>query len=332
MESKNYPNLLSICIPSYNRGHRALELVKSLLDMECVRERDYIEIVVSDNGSTNHAEEYTQIKDICDSHVVYHRNEENLNFLGNFNTVIKLSTGHYCLLISDEDSLDEALFSDLICMLEELPDIGMIKARTSIQYLNFKAKYGTAGYEALKEFYLQGNYISGTVYNRDYVTDELIDGLRSLYGGEQSYIYYPHLFVEGFVLNLADFYFYDKCLVIEGVSEDDKPIADNVSVLPFSTWEDRVSQLVGYLKLIRDLDIDDLSRQFMFRASVWRTIWLIGIVKNNYLQAGKDWGEVVSSSAKAIMDVISKCGIPLVTDNMETYLQMTTDFIRKELL
>ena len=28
MGQKNYPNLLSICIPSYNRGHRALDLVK----------------------------------------------------------------------------------------------------------------------------------------------------------------------------------------------------------------------------------------------------------------------------------------------------------------
>ena len=332
MGQKNYPNLLSICIPSYNRGHRAFELVKSLLGMECVRGRDYIEIVVSDNGSTNNTEGYAQIKDITDSHVVYHRNKENLNFHGNYNTVIKLSTGHYSLLISDEDSLDEAYLEDLISMLEEIPDIGMMKARTSIQYTNYKAGFARAGYDAIKEFYLQGNYISGTLYNRDYVTDELIDGLYALYNDEIGYKYYPHLFVEAFVLNLADFYFFDKCLVIEGESEEDKPIEEDVSVLPFSTWESRTEQLVGYLRLIHDIDVDDDRKQLMFASAVWRTIWMIGIVREKYIRSGKKWSDVVSSSAGAIMDVISKCGIPVIMNNMEGYLKMTSDFIKKELL
>lgn len=332
MSQKIYPMLLSICIPSYNRGHRAVDLVNSLLKMDCICERDYIEIVVSDNGSDQNTAGYETIKDMDDSHVVYSRNEANLNFRGNYNKVIKLSRGKYSLLISDEDKIDEDALGDLIMLLEDQPDIGILKSRTSIQYVDYKAGYAKAGYDALKEFFLEGNYISGTIYNRDYVTDELIDGLESLYKEEVSYEYYPHLYVEGFVLNLADFFFYNELLIIEGDTEHDKPILEEASVLPFSSWESRNDQLHGYLRLIKDLQVDDVRTQFMIRAAVWRTIWLIGIARDKYVSSGISWGSVVESAGKAILTTVSCCDIPVVNSNMSEYLNITTGFIKKELL
>lgn len=300
--------------------------------MDCIIHRDDIEIIVSDNGSTDHIKEYAEIAELADPHVLYCHLEKNIQFYGNYNNVIKLSSGHYCLLISDEDSFDESVLNDLILLLEDLPQIGMMKTGTSVQYSGFKSGYAKAGYDAIREFFLSGNYISGTVYNREYVTNELIDGLRGLYEENEGYYYYPHLFVEGFVLNLADFYFYDKCLIIEGESEDDKLIESEASVLPFSSWRSRVIQLKGYLALIRDLGTDNDITILMFRIAVWKTIWLIGIVKDKYNESGISWKSVVSDSASAILELISNSDIPIVRDNVSEYLQAAAEMIEKGLV
>ncbi len=331
MVKKDYSRLLSICIPSYNRGHRALDLVRSLLQMSCICQRDDIEIIVSNNGSAVHTDEYEIIRNIPDDRLVYNRFEENIQFYGNYNEIIKMSKGHWCLLISDEDSIDEDALSELIGLIEKAPDIGIIKARTSNQYKDLTSGSFRSGDEALKKFYLTGNYISGTIYNRNYVTDELIEGLKSLYEGDEGYYYYPHLFVEGYVLNKADFCGFGRILVTEGDDEGDMPKAQNVSVPVFASWESRIRQLDGYYKLIRDLNIDDDRKQLMFMMAVCKTIALIGLVKAKYLNTGADWDDIYVTAGNAILDGVRRSGISVIDANMEPYLQVVADFIRKDL-
>ncbi|MCR5300879.1 MAG: glycosyltransferase [Lachnospiraceae bacterium] len=332
MENKAYTKLLSICIPSYNRGHRALTLVRSILAMKCISERDDIEIILSNNGSSLHTEEYDEIESISDERLKYNRFEENILYWRNYNEIIKMSEAHWVLLVSDEDSLDENVLNDFINYLDTLPGTGMIKTGTSVQYRDFPSVYAKAGDEALKAFYLTGNYISGTVYNREYVTDDLIDGLKKLYEGDEGYYYYPHLFVEAYVLNIADFCFYDKILVIEGEDEGDIPRAESVSVPVFASWQTRVKQLGGYFKLIKDLGIDDDRKQLMFMMAVCKTISLIALVKDRYISAGEDWNSIYVTSGNAILDEVRKCGIEVINNNMEPYLEVTADFIREDLV
>ena len=332
METKEYSKLLSICIPSHNRGHRALALVRSLLAMDRISSKDDIEIIVSDNGSTDHTEEYTVLRDISDSHLRYEKTVENLEFNGNYCKIIKMSQGQYCLLVSDEDSINEAPLTNLIGFLEFNRNIGMIKSKTSYHYDYITSGYAKAGTEALKSFYLMGNYISGTIYNRDYVTDDLIDGLRKLYGEDGGYYYYPHLFVEGYILNLADLYYFGECLIVEGDDEGDIPLTQNESVRLFASWESRTKQLAGYLKLVRDLRIDDDRKQLMFMMAVCKTISLIHLVKDKYINAGEDWISVCEAAGNAILQIVSDCGIPVITDNLQAYLEVVAEFIRKDLI
>ena len=53
--------LFSICIPSYNRGHRAVRLVRKLLAMPYSEHE--IEIICSNNGSDKYKKEYQEIKE-----------------------------------------------------------------------------------------------------------------------------------------------------------------------------------------------------------------------------------------------------------------------------
>ncbi|MCR5300876.1 MAG: glycosyltransferase [Lachnospiraceae bacterium] len=336
MHNNNVSKLISICIPSYNRGHRALDLVIRLQGMDCIRQNSNIEIIVSDNGSTEHTAEYDEIRSMTDDTLVYNRFETNRNFYGNFNTVVKMSRGQWCMLLSDEDTVDESEFENVLELLESKSECGVIKAKTSKQYANYtmpEGCHGSAGYDALRSFFLMGNYISGTIYNRKYVTNELIDGLCGLYEGNEGYFHYPHLFVEGFVLNLSDFYYYDRCFIIEGEPEKNQPLSQTIDTLPaWSSWESRVAQLEGYLRLIRDLQPDRKTTDMMFRVAVWRTVNLIALVKEAYVLKGMDWPQVCESSGNRILEVVSRCGIAAVNEAMLDYLQICAQMIKTEML
>ena len=327
MGSKTYSKLLSICIPSYNRGHRALPLVRSLLEMDCISKRDDIGIILSNNGSTKYTEEYEIISTIRDKHFKYNRFPENILYPGNYNEIVKMSDGHYCLLISDEDTFDEKCLEGFIEFIGQCPDAGVLKTGTTRQYNDQTTEYFEAGEEALKAFYLVGNYISGTVYNRDYVTDQLMDGLRDLYKEDEGYYYYPHLFVEAYALNIAGFYSFSEQVIIEGEDEGDQPVADEVTVPVFASWTTRVAQLRGYYKLIRDLHIDDGRKQLMFMMATTKTIALIKLVKDKYLQTGSSWDDVYAAASNAVIKAVSECEIPVIEDNMEAYIQVIADFL-----
>lgn len=295
--------------------------------MECVSGRTDIEIILSDNGSSKFVKEYEEISDIQDPHFRYNRFEENILYPGNYNSIVKMSLGHYCLLISDEDGFDEGCLGRFIGFIEGCPDVGIIKTGTTKQYNDQKDCMYSAGEEALKAFYLVGNYISGTVYNRDYITDELIDGLKHFYDGDEGYYYYPHLFVEAYALNISGFCSVADQVIIEGEDEGDQPGADRVTVPVFAAWETRVAQLRGYYKLIRDLNIDDGRKQLMFMMATTKTIVLIKFVRDKYILAGLSWDEVYRSASDAVMESVRECGISVIEDNIDAYLQVIADFL-----
>ncbi len=334
MKPEYCSKMLSICIPTYNRGHRALDVVNSLLGMKCFSQRNDLEIVVSNNGSTDFTDEYDKIESMSSESLIYNRFDHNMNFYGNFNAVVKLSRGRYCLLLSDEDTVDEDILTDLLFRLDDMSTAGVIKTKTSVQYSDFNATgwHAKAGYDAIKAYFLAGNYISGTIYNRRIVTNELIDGLCGLYENNEGYFHYPHMFVEGFVLSLSDFIFYDKCLIIEGKAEKNQPKAQNVNVPVWSSWESRVGQLEGYLRLIRDMQQNDEITGMMFQIAVWRTACLVELVKDYYVDSGEDWAKIRENAGNSILNIVSKCNIPLVENNMSRSLSITAELIKTNLL
>ena len=69
--------ILSICIPTYNRA-QYLEVSLDALIVELQDFSDQVEIVVSDNASTDTTREIVERAKMRFAHISYSRNEENL--------------------------------------------------------------------------------------------------------------------------------------------------------------------------------------------------------------------------------------------------------------
>ncbi len=96
--------LLSVCIPTYNRGERVISLLQFLSsEIDGKDFFDDIEILISDNCSTDNTQhiisEYIKDSDLF----VYHRNEENLGLIGNLHKLVELSKGKYVWFMGDDD-------------------------------------------------------------------------------------------------------------------------------------------------------------------------------------------------------------------------------------
>ena len=90
---------VSIGMPVYN-GAR---YIRQSLDALLAQEFTDFELIVSDNASTDDTGEIVSACAAADTRVRYHRNEENLGGIGNFNRVCELARGKYFLWASCHD-------------------------------------------------------------------------------------------------------------------------------------------------------------------------------------------------------------------------------------
>lgn len=91
---------LTIAIPTYNR----CSLLRQALDSVMHQKIDEVEILVSDNASTDDTE--TMMKKYCERNKVrYFRNSENLGMDGNFLNCLQKANGEYIQFLSDDDIL-----------------------------------------------------------------------------------------------------------------------------------------------------------------------------------------------------------------------------------
>lgn len=115
--------LISIAIPTYNRAETLAETLKALAVHPELMD-DYVELVISDNASTDHTVDV--IRDFSAStgkSVRYGRNGSNLGIDGNIHAVAHLATGRYLLLMSDDDFLKPGAITRLVNLVQEHPDL-----------------------------------------------------------------------------------------------------------------------------------------------------------------------------------------------------------------
>ena len=283
--SDKYSKLkLSICIPSYNRGHRALELVEKLLKFKnnigCE-----LEVVLSNNGSDKNTAGYQVLKDVEDKRFKYHEFEYNNRYYGNFNQVIKMSTGDWCLLISDEDEIIEENLAYYVSIIKSNPNLAVIKAAGD-EYDFDDDLIAQAGKEAIDKFYLRGAYLSGVMYNRKIITNHVIDYLHERYAVGSSmnkaYYYYPHLFVDFFALLHGDYFQCKRKLIKCGEAIDDQEKNDSktIHMAEYTTLESRMEQMQGFVQLIADTEMSELIKITCFKATIEKYIFLMGCSKN----------------------------------------------------
>lgn len=92
---------LSICIPTYNRA----PFIQETLDSILAQITDEIEIVVSDNASTDNTEELIQRYQEKCNRLTYFRWDSNQGADRNYLRAVELAKGEYCWLMGSDDAL-----------------------------------------------------------------------------------------------------------------------------------------------------------------------------------------------------------------------------------
>lgn len=142
--------IISICIPTYNRGSKVSELVNSIL----LHKGDEIEILVLDNLSTDDTN--LLLDKIVDNRLSYVRNEENIGGIKNIFKALMIASGEYCFLCLDKDRIDYKKIKELIkrvtnsdilfghCILnglEDEPDVLFEKGFSSVYNMAYLAAH-----------------------------------------------------------------------------------------------------------------------------------------------------------------------------------------------
>jgi glycosyltransferase involved in cell wall biosynthesis len=105
---------ISIGMPLYNSERFLNQAFDSLL------KQDYenIEIIISDNASTDRTANICSSYSESDKRIQYHRNDLNIGACENFNRVLSMATGEYYMWAAYDDLWEPSYISELITLLE----------------------------------------------------------------------------------------------------------------------------------------------------------------------------------------------------------------------
>ena len=241
--------ILTIAIPSYNRGTRALDNV-----MHCLRSThdEELEVIVSNNGSDiEHHEAYQAIKNIDDARLRYVESTENRGFIGNIKRLCDEARGKFILYLSDEDKIDFLVLNEILYKLRQRgSSLAVLKYTSSgMNSVPRLDKSFKAGPDAFLNNLLSSNYISCAVLNLDLIRDlKLFDYLYSNLDNE-AISFYPHMVIEMFLYGHGDVETTSLILVHEGPSE----ITPGDDFLSYATVESRIKQHIGWTKVLDDM-------------------------------------------------------------------------------
>jgi glycosyltransferase involved in cell wall biosynthesis len=123
----NMPPMVSIGIPTYNRSDGYL---REALESACRQTYANIEIIVSDNCSTDGTEEY--VRQLGEPSIRYFRQPSALSPNGNFNFCLDNAKGVYFLLLHDDDVIDDDFVETCMLAAHYSSDFSLIRTGTRL--------------------------------------------------------------------------------------------------------------------------------------------------------------------------------------------------------
>jgi glycosyltransferase involved in cell wall biosynthesis len=124
----NADTLVSVGLPVRDAGSRVANVVRSVLAQDHAR----IELVISDNASTDDTEEVCRELARSDARIAYHRQPENIGLLNNFAYTIRAARGTFFRWIGDDDELEPSFVSR--CLREFTADPRLLLVTTGLAY------------------------------------------------------------------------------------------------------------------------------------------------------------------------------------------------------
>lgn len=125
--------ILTIAVPTYNGS----KTIRNMLDILLPQVTKEIEVLVSDNCSTDNTKEIIAVYQEKYSCIRYIKNEKNLGADGNFLQCMKLAKGKFTMLISDDDIIIEGAIKKILSFLKDNPEIRLAYLDT----VGFKNRY-----------------------------------------------------------------------------------------------------------------------------------------------------------------------------------------------
>ena len=133
---KPYMPLVTIGIPTYNRAAMLRRSIESAL---C---QDYpmIEVIISDNASTDDTQEVCQEFSKKDDRVKYVTQSSNMGATANFADVLKRASGEYFMWLGDDDWIDVSYVSHCLSLLRADMNVALVSG-APIYYQDGKRAY-----------------------------------------------------------------------------------------------------------------------------------------------------------------------------------------------
>ncbi|WP_025689961.1 glycosyltransferase [Paenibacillus zanthoxyli] len=316
--------LLSICIPSFNRGNRAYDTVTHLLQ-SCYDEE--IELIISNNGTQNSTKNYyDQIRDLDDSRVKYFAFEENQGFAINCCKVCEMAEGDFILLLSDEDLLNMDVLDQIMSNLHKAKEtLALMKTSSASQY-KLSNLTATPGKDALLQFMLTSNYISGLILNNNLLKQNKgIEYIKENIKNSTCF-YYPHMYWELLLSQYGNVQSTNLALVVEGKAEktevEEVEIGGGeISIPYYASIEGRLEQHEGFSKIFKDMEIcqtdTDVFRQMYIRLC-GKTLFLTRLsIDTFYKKTNSDTQELLDRVYKSISS--EEFYIKMVNNNQDNY-------------
>ena len=119
---------VSIGIPVRNGEDRISHAIRSVLAQDFAD----LELVISDNASTDGTEDVCRESPRDDHRVVYHRQPENIGLLNNFIAVMQLAGGELFSWVGDDDTLEPTYVSRCASVLHADDHLLLVTAQTRV--------------------------------------------------------------------------------------------------------------------------------------------------------------------------------------------------------
>ncbi|MEV1002766.1 glycosyltransferase family 2 protein [Nonomuraea sp. NPDC050202] len=132
--------LVSIALPVRNGAGRLAAVVRSVL----AQDHPHLELVISDNASTDGTEELCRDLAAGDPRIVYHRHPQNIGLLGNFMHAARVSKGAYVRWIGDDDRLEPHCVSAALAAFAA--DERLILVTNQVSYTGSDGRVSTVPY------------------------------------------------------------------------------------------------------------------------------------------------------------------------------------------
>lgn len=271
-EGRNTDNvLLTIAIPTANRGNLVLKRLENLMQMQYDAE---IEIAISKNCNDLYQEEYDKIPKIQDARIVYYDHGKDLKPHINWHYAVEMSHGKYVLLVSDEDDVLIDAIDHYFKLLADYPEVSVLGAKSALQgSLMKQRRYGKKGVEAFDTMFLGQNYMSGiAVRRKDFLEAKLLELER--FSENRFYHYYPHEWWCALLSKTGDYLEEPVVLIVEtdavmkeeiqkyrelGLIEKIDVSLERTPVATYATYENRLMQFRGQVDFLHFFAEDDME-------------------------------------------------------------------------